>query len=225
MILLARRSGTWTAPLIDSADDHWLAWTEVLAEEGYALTRENFTAMFGRRNDDISITTCPAVRWKKWTSSAKKRNAVPGYRTPQTAPSSYRARARGWNVWPPLMAAGHRTAAPRANAEARGGVAGIGPPFRRHHRGGRCHDRQARSDGLSDGRGAFRRVSCQCDCAGRRAPRIEGARRAGMKSVGVCTLHPTLAADLRILSFEEVAGRRTRRTAHPQIARMNSDSA
>src|SRR5215216_1317610 len=38
--------------LLDSSHYHWLTWREVLAEEGFDLTREQFAASFGRRNDD-----------------------------------------------------------------------------------------------------------------------------------------------------------------------------
>ena len=37
--------------LLDSADFHWLSWREVLAAEGFELTRERFNESFGRRND------------------------------------------------------------------------------------------------------------------------------------------------------------------------------
>jgi HAD superfamily hydrolase (TIGR01509 family) len=37
--------------LLDSAEYHWLSWREVLAVEGFELTRELFAESFGRRND------------------------------------------------------------------------------------------------------------------------------------------------------------------------------
>ena len=37
--------------LLDSAEYHWLSWREVLAEEGFELTRKRFAESFGRRND------------------------------------------------------------------------------------------------------------------------------------------------------------------------------
>jgi beta-phosphoglucomutase family hydrolase len=37
--------------LLDSADYHWHSWREVLAAEGFELTRERFAESFGRRND------------------------------------------------------------------------------------------------------------------------------------------------------------------------------
>src|SRR5258706_9094229 len=37
--------------LLDSDDYHWRSWREVLAAEGFELTRERFAESFGRRND------------------------------------------------------------------------------------------------------------------------------------------------------------------------------
>ena len=39
--------------LLDSAEYHWLAWRETLAAERYDLTRDQFVATFGQRNDTI----------------------------------------------------------------------------------------------------------------------------------------------------------------------------
>ena len=37
--------------LLDSAEYHWVCWRDVLANEGFELTRERFAESFGRRND------------------------------------------------------------------------------------------------------------------------------------------------------------------------------
>ncbi|HYX82776.1 MAG TPA: beta-phosphoglucomutase family hydrolase [Gemmatimonadales bacterium] len=39
--------------LIDSAEYHWQSWLRALEHEGFSLTREQFTASFGQRNDRI----------------------------------------------------------------------------------------------------------------------------------------------------------------------------
>ncbi len=39
--------------LLDSAEYHWQAWREIMAQEGIILNREQFTASFGQRNDTI----------------------------------------------------------------------------------------------------------------------------------------------------------------------------
>lgn len=39
--------------LIDSEEFHWIAWRNTMADEGIAITREQFLASFGQRNDSI----------------------------------------------------------------------------------------------------------------------------------------------------------------------------
>src|SRR5215469_9797776 len=39
--------------LIDSEEFHWIAWQETMAKEGIPITREQFLASFGQRNDSI----------------------------------------------------------------------------------------------------------------------------------------------------------------------------
>lgn len=39
--------------LVDSEEYHWLAWKEILDREGVSLTREQFLSSFGQRNDAI----------------------------------------------------------------------------------------------------------------------------------------------------------------------------
>jgi beta-phosphoglucomutase len=37
--------------LVDSEELNWLSWRDTLANEGVAVTREQFMASFGERND------------------------------------------------------------------------------------------------------------------------------------------------------------------------------
>ncbi len=39
--------------LIDSEEFHWISWREAMANEGIAITREQFLSSFGQRNDSI----------------------------------------------------------------------------------------------------------------------------------------------------------------------------
>src|SRR5258706_6489320 len=130
--MILPRAALWDmdGTLIDSADDHWQAWTEVLAAEGYSLTRENFTAMFGRRNDDIIHNYLPGCPVDKINSISLEKE------------DRYRQAVRrhgakllpGAGAWVErLAAAGWRqaiaTAAPRANAETVVEVLGLGHRF------------------------------------------------------------------------------------------------
>jgi beta-phosphoglucomutase family hydrolase len=51
----ASRAVLWDmdGTLIDSEDFHWISWRNTLANEGIAITREQFLASFGQRNDSI----------------------------------------------------------------------------------------------------------------------------------------------------------------------------
>ncbi|NJP06913.1 MAG: HAD hydrolase-like protein [Chloroflexaceae bacterium] len=52
-------SGSWRCALgydgtlLDSRDYHWRSWRDMLAQEGFTLTYEEFAATFGQRNDAI----------------------------------------------------------------------------------------------------------------------------------------------------------------------------
>jgi beta-phosphoglucomutase len=42
--------------LVDSEELHWIAWRTTMANEGIAITREQFLSTFGQRNDSIVPT-------------------------------------------------------------------------------------------------------------------------------------------------------------------------
>jgi len=50
-----RRAVLWDmdGTLIDSEQFHWIAWRETLAREGITITREQFLSTFGQRNDSM----------------------------------------------------------------------------------------------------------------------------------------------------------------------------
>ena len=39
--------------LIDSEEYHWISWRDIMANEGIAITHEQFLSSFGQRNDSI----------------------------------------------------------------------------------------------------------------------------------------------------------------------------
>jgi len=62
----AHRAVLWDmdGTLIDSAELHWVSWRETLANEGVTITREQFLATFGQRND----STIPLLLGRAATS-------------------------------------------------------------------------------------------------------------------------------------------------------------
>src|SRR5919197_2440523 len=57
-----RRAVLWDVDgtLIDSSEYHWLSWQGALAAENFPVTREQFAATFGQRNDEILRGYFPA---------------------------------------------------------------------------------------------------------------------------------------------------------------------
>src|SRR5258705_4757144 len=53
--MTAARAVLWDmdGTLIDSEEFHWISWRDALANEGIAITREQFLSSFGQRNDSI----------------------------------------------------------------------------------------------------------------------------------------------------------------------------
>jgi beta-phosphoglucomutase-like phosphatase (HAD superfamily) len=51
----AARAMLWDmdGTLIDSEEFHWISWRDTMANEGIAITREQFLSSFGQRNDSI----------------------------------------------------------------------------------------------------------------------------------------------------------------------------
>jgi beta-phosphoglucomutase-like phosphatase (HAD superfamily) len=51
----AARAVLWDmdGTLIDSEEFHWISWRNAMASEGIAITRRQFLASFGQRNDSI----------------------------------------------------------------------------------------------------------------------------------------------------------------------------
>ena len=192
--------------LIDSAAVHFQSWVEALAIEGYALTHDNFAAYFGRRNDDI----------------------IRAYLGPQTSAATidrisldkeerYRAVIRrdgitflpGVERWLKRLADSGwmqavATSAPRLNVEAILEVAG----------GASCFAAISAAEDVAVSKPdpavfllAAERLGVppqRCIVVEDAPAGIEGARRAGMRSVGICGLHQ-VQGDVTVRSLEELS--------------------
>jgi len=192
--------------LIDSAAVHFQAWVEALAVERYTLTHENFVTYFGRRNDDIiraylgdqtpagtidRISLDKEVRYR----AVIRRDGI------VLLPGVERWLKRlAETEWKQAVA----TSAPRLNLEAILEVAGIARYF----------DGSATAEDVSVSKpdpAVFLLAASRLGVPPQRcivvedAPAgIEGARRAGMHSVGICGLH-RVEGDLTVRSLDELA--------------------
>jgi beta-phosphoglucomutase len=190
--------------LIDSEEFHWISWRDAMADEGIAITRAQFLSSFGQRNDSI------LPQWLGDAATPERMERISGakeqlYRRlirengisalPGAAGWVRRLHEQGW-----LQAI--TSAAPRSNIEVVLEALGAA------HRFQEIVAAEDVSNGKPDpevylvaalrlGVAADRCVVVEDAPAG-----VEGARSAGMRSIGVSRNGRFLAADVVVRSLE-----------------------
>jgi beta-phosphoglucomutase family hydrolase len=192
--------------LVDSEEFHWQSWRDTLAPEGLSITYDQFLASFGMKNDPIM---------RNWLAGGYSPER--GVRLAEAKEADYRrlVGAHGLSALPgarewltALHKAGWKqaivTSAPAANADVMLRALGMTSLF----------DTIVTAEDVSAGKpdpevfltGAARLgvPPSRCIVVEDAVAGIEGARRAGMKSVGVSTRVP-LAADVFVKSLLDLA--------------------
>lgn len=192
--------------LLDSAEYHWLAWREVMEQEGRPITYHEFARSFGQRNDTI-------LRGYFGNNISPERME----RITEEKESRYRhlVRTRGGHLLPGvqrwlnvLHASGWRqavaSAAPRRNVETVLDVLDIGSFF----------STIVAAEDVERGKPdpqvfllAARRVETppeRCVVIEDAPAGIEAAHRAGMRTIGVQTTHHDLHADQVVRSLNDL---------------------
>jgi beta-phosphoglucomutase len=192
--------------LVDSADLHWRAWRDVMAEEGLPITHDQFVHSFGKRNDLILSgwlgEGADPDRMRRLSEEKEARfralvqahgvEPLPGVRAWVT-----RLHAEGW-----VQAIA--TSAPRANLETMVDALRLGRYF------GASVAAEDVTHGKPDPEvflvaaqrlGAEPRSSIVVEDA---PTGIEAGRRAGMRTVGVGLLHALPGADVYAGTLQEL---------------------
>ena len=193
--------------LVDSAEFHWQAWRDVMAEAGSPVTHEQFVHSFGKRNDLI------LSGWLGEGADPEHRR-----RLSEEKESRFRALVRAHGIEPllgvrewvaRLHAEGWRhaiaTSAPRLNLETLVDVMRMRQYF--------AADVAAEdvTHGKPDPEVFLLAASRLGADPGRSivvedAPTgIEAGRRAGMRTVGVSLMHALTAADVYVGTLPELA--------------------
>jgi HAD superfamily hydrolase (TIGR01509 family) len=191
--------------LVDSEEFHWLSWRDTMRPEGVELTYEQFLASFGQRNDrivpawlgpDVEAERMRRIGEDKETEFRRLAEnhgltPLPGAREWLTA-----LKAAGWTQ-------SIASSAPRVNVEMMLRVAGLDG----------CLDAIVSADDVTRGKPdpqVFLRAAerlgvppARCIVVEDAAAGIEGARRAGMRSIGV-TKNGHLAADVTVMSLADL---------------------
>ncbi len=201
----AARAVLWDmdGTLIDSEEYHWLAWRDTMADEGHPITREQFRASFGTRNDAIltgwlGARATPRVITKIGDDKEKRYRDLVRNDGISLMPGAERwvhdLHEQGW-----LQAIA--SAAPRLNVEAILDALGGADWFQgivsaEDVKNGKPDPEVFLAAAASVGAAADRCIVVEDGAAG-----IEGARRAGMRSIGV-NRTGALKADVVVASLD-----------------------
>jgi beta-phosphoglucomutase len=193
--------------LVDSAPHHWIAWQEVMAHEGHPVTPESFTSSFGHRNDtilrgllgpglsDAEVERIAGAKEALYRRFVKERGLEP---LPGARLWLERLREAGWRQ-------AVASSAPTANIAAAMAAVGLA----------RLFEALVSADEVGVGKPDPAIFLAAADRLGVTPERcvvvedapagLEGARRAGMRCVGVLSAHhPKLVADLVVSSLESL---------------------
>ncbi len=191
--------------LVDSQEYHWLSWRDAMAGEGSPITYEQFLASFGLRNDRIlrgwlgPETTDEVIRRiGDWKEGEFRRLAREGGLSPLPGAAEWVARLHGQG-WKQAIG----SSAPRLNLEAMLRVLKLD----------RFFDQVVSAEDVTRGKPdpqVFLTAAARLGVPPERcivvedAPLgVEGARRAGMRSIGV-SRNATLPADLYVRSLADL---------------------
>jgi len=204
---MTTRAALWDldGTLVDSADLHWLSWRDTLAAEGHPITHQQFLETFGQKNDRIlpgwlgADTPLERIRRVGDAKEAEYRRLVEIHgltALPGAAAWIRRLHAAGWKQ-------AIASSAPRANIAVMLRVLGVD------------HELEAivGAEDVTHGKpdpqvflAAAQSVGVppeRCVVVEDAAVGVEGARRAGMKAIGVGRA-PGLQADVVVASLEDL---------------------
>jgi beta-phosphoglucomutase family hydrolase len=202
----ASRAVLWDmdGTVIDSEEYHWIAWQGTMAEQGHPITHEQFLASFGQRNDSIL---------KAWLGPAATPEIIA--QIGDAKEQRYRDLVRENSISPlpgvefwihHLHQQGWRqaiaSAAPRLNVEVVLDVVKLA----------RFFEAIVSAEDVKKGKPdpeVFLTAAARLDVPPSRcvvvedaAAGIEGARRAGMRSIGVGHNRASLHADVAVVSLD-----------------------
>lgn len=201
------RAALWDVDgtLIDSSEYHWLSWQGALAAENFSLTRRQFAATFGQRNDEILRGYFPRYTPEKIARIGETKEVA--YRElirergikllPGVRRWLEKLKREGW-----LQAVA--SSAPLLNIETIISALGLEHFF----------SAVASAEDVTRGKpdpqvflAAARKLGVEpsaCVVVEDAPAGTEAARRAGMRSIGVLSSHGELEADIVVGTLDEL---------------------
>jgi beta-phosphoglucomutase len=190
--------------LVDSAELHWIACRNTMANEGIVITHEQFLSTFGQRNDSIipfwvgSAATAEQIERIGQAKEQLYRDLVSRFGiAPEPGVVRWLARLHK-HGWQQAIA----SAAPRANIDAVLGALSARNMFQGIVSAEDVHRGKPDPEVYLLGASRLDVPAEKCVVVEDAGAGIEGARRAGMRSIGVGQNSTDLHADVVVQSLE-----------------------
>ena len=204
----AARAVLWDmdGTLIDSEELHWISWRNTMANEGIAITREQFLASFGQRNDSII---------PQWLGAAATPERIERIANAKEELYRHLIRRDGISPLPGVATWLHRlhrdgwlqviaSAAPRANIDAVLEALSATHIFQGIVSAEDVHRGKPNPEVYLVAAYRVGALPGSCIVVEDAAAGIEGARRAGMRSIGVTHDSNHLQADVVVESLDQL---------------------
>jgi len=202
----AARAVLWDmdGTLIDSEAFHWISWRDTMAHEGITITHEQFLASFGQRNDSIipqwlgaaatpeRIERIANAKEERYRDLVRKKGISP---LPGVASWVHRLQEQGWLQ---VIA----SAAPLPNIEVVLEALAAGYFFQAIVSAEDVRRGKPDPDVYLTAASRVGVPPARCIVVEDAVAGIEGARRAGMHSIGVSHDGENLAADVVVTSLD-----------------------
>jgi len=192
--------------LVDSEELHWRAWRETMADEGISITHDQFLSSFGQRNDSIiplwlgadagpeQVRKIEIAKEDRFRGMVRDAGVLP---LPGAVAWVNRLSEGGW-----LQAVA--SSAPRANVEAVLGEMGTASHFQAIVSAEDVRRGKPDPEVYLLAASRLRALPDRCIVVEDAAAGLEGARRAGMSSIGVSRSGPRLVADIVVASLDQL---------------------
>jgi HAD superfamily hydrolase (TIGR01509 family) len=190
--------------LIDSEEFHWISWWDTLAAEGIAITHEQFLSSFGQRNDSIIPqwlgTAATPERIEKIGSAKEElyRQMIRQHGISPLPGVAHWVRQLHEDGWLQAIA----SAAPRANIDAVLEALSATHIFRGIVSADDVHRGKPDPEVYLTAAARVGASPDRCIVVEDAVAGVEGARRAGMRSIGVSRGGKHLPADVVVHSLD-----------------------
>lgn len=192
--------------LVDSEEYHWQAWREAMAAEGVSITREQFLATFGQRNDAIIPAwlgvdaTSEQVARVGDAKEARYRQAVREQGVSALAGAAEWVRRLDEEGWRQAVA----SSAPRLNVEVVLEELGLAPHFQALATAEDVKRGKPDPEVFLVAAARLGTAPAHCVVVEDAAAGVEAAQRAGMKSIGLRLGEAAGSASLDVASLAEL---------------------